>query len=129
MARRPKFNKAKWQMDRERHHLSGAYPPSKGSAEPISDMLQSFFRDLEVSDARWTDELERNWREVVGDTVATHARPGTWKDGQLTLFVDSSVWLNELKRYSEKELLAKLQAAFGEDRIRTIRLQMDPDPR
>jgi hypothetical protein len=40
--------------------------------------------------------------------------------GTLFVNVDSSAWLDEIVRYRRKEILTRLQSAFGADRIARI---------
>ena len=60
--------------------------------------------------------------------MAKRARPGRIQNRVLTIYATNSVWLNELTRYSRPQILKNLQARFGADLIRDIRLQPDPDP-
>jgi predicted nucleic acid-binding Zn ribbon protein len=75
----------------------------------------------------WLHTLENEWVKLVGNTIAKHARPGRYENGMLIVFVDSSVWLNELKRYGKKEMLSKLQERFGARKMRKLVLSPDPD--
>lgn len=75
----------------------------------------------------WQQALLNEWSQLVGEQVARRARPGKIQNKILTIFVTSSVWLNELTRYSKPQMLKNLQARFGTDLIRDIRLQPDPD--
>jgi len=36
-------------------------------------------------------------------------------------------WLSELSRYSQKQILENMQKRFGRDKIRNVRIQLDPD--
>lgn len=67
------------------------------------------------------------WPSVVGKQVSQHTRPGSLQGTELTVFVDSSVWLNELQRYGVNTMLKNLQEHFGAARIRKVRLQIEPD--
>ena len=40
--------------------------------------------------------------------------------GTLFVNVDSSVWLDEIVRYRRKEILTRLQTAFGREMIKKI---------
>jgi predicted nucleic acid-binding Zn ribbon protein len=73
------------------------------------------------------DSMVAEWPALVGKAVAAHCRPGRLEKGELTVFVDSSVWLNELVRYSRQQLLSNLQAKFGRNEVRSVRVQLDPD--
>lgn len=74
----------------------------------------------------WLHTLEEDWVSIAGDDIASHARPGRYDRGRLVIFVDSPVWLNELKRYGRTELERKLISRYGNDKIRTVSLQLDP---
>ena len=84
-------------------------------------------RSLGLEESIWLNKIEEEWMKLVGDVVAKHARPGRYDAGHLIVFVDSSVWLNELQRYGRTEILSKVQQRFGPEKITGIRLQLDPD--
>ena len=74
----------------------------------------------------WLGRLAGEWARYAGAPVAAHTRPGSFDKtaGTLCVFVDSSVWLSELKRYGQQQLLANLQRDFPQ--VKTVRLQADP---
>jgi len=43
------------------------------------------------------------------------------------VFVENSVWMQELRHMSEKVMLERLQERFGKNKIKGLRLQLDPD--
>ena len=125
--RRKRYNKGRWAVERERHHLDSAAPPSPDPKNPsISDIIPGIMKKLGLEQEQWTTVLDREWTDLVGPTVAAHTRPGRYQNKQLVVFVDSATWLNELKRYNQAEMLKKLQARFGADKIRRLSLQPDP---
>ncbi|MGQ9660767.1 MAG: DUF721 domain-containing protein [Kiritimatiellia bacterium] len=73
--------------------------------------------------------LAEEWPALVGTVIAAHTRPGRVMGQTLVVFVDSSVWLSELKRFGQAQMLAKLQERFGAEKIRSLRFQPDPDRR
>lgn len=93
---------------------------------PFSKLIAPFIKTLRLEETRSVNHLQERWESTVGKAVAAHTRPGILNNGDLTIYVDSSPWLSELKRYASRELLANLQTAFGKDVIRTVRLQLDP---
>lgn len=106
-------------------------PPSKPPRRaeepvPIADVLASLSRRLRLDEGLWARELARDWAAVVGAAVAAHTRPGRVQGPTLVVYVDSSAWLNELKRYGEKQMMANIRKRVGPDRVRTLRLQLDP---
>ncbi|ACI19200.1 DUF721 domain-containing protein [Dictyoglomus thermophilum] len=50
------------------------------------------------------------WEEVVGETLSQHTRPAYVKDGILYVYVDSSVWVQELSLFKDK-LIEKLNSS------------------
>ena len=129
MSRRKKpFNRGRWQVERERFHIPDARPSDdKAAAVPVGDAVAASMRQLGLEEPHWVRRLEAEWLSLVGDSVAKHARPGRYERGRLVVFVDSAVWLNELKRYGQARMLENLQNRFGVDKIKSLSLQPDPD--
>jgi predicted nucleic acid-binding Zn ribbon protein len=52
------------------------------------------------------------WRDVVGESVAGHAKPVAVRQGTLVVDVDDPVWATQL-RWLGNDLLGKLAEAVG----------------
>ncbi len=52
--------------------------------------------------------LFSNWREIVGDEVASHCEPITLLDGRLTIRAETTAWATQL-RLIQDEILKALQ--------------------
>jgi predicted nucleic acid-binding Zn ribbon protein len=70
-------------------------------------------------------DVQRAWPEAVGAVVAREATPTTERDGTLTIACKSSVWAQELDLMGP-ELVAKLNARLGGDRIVALRCVASP---
>lgn len=92
---------------------------------PIAQLIGPLLRSVKLDEQARMGVLEEKWAAAVGKAIATHTRPGVLKEKELTVFVDSSPWLSELHRM-QRDVLSKLQATFGRDKILKIRLQLDP---
>jgi predicted nucleic acid-binding Zn ribbon protein len=92
---------------------------------PIAKLIGPLLRSVKLDEQARMGVLEEQWAAAVGKAIATHTRPGILIEKELTIFVDSSPWLSELHRM-QRDVLAKLQATFGRDKILRIRLQLDP---
>lgn len=68
-------------------------------------------------------DLRRAWADLVGADISRRSRPGDLRGGTLTVTVDNSPWLQELT-LREGELLARLQARYGTDAIKALRLTL-----
>jgi hypothetical protein len=60
------------------------------------------------------------WRDIAGDEVASHARGFTLREGELLVFVDSSVWANELSALSEHYRTA-VNERIGKETVSAVR--------
>ncbi|MDA4088394.1 hypothetical protein MHAS_04221 [Mycolicibacterium hassiacum DSM 44199] len=61
------------------------------------------------------------WAEVVGDQIAAHARPTALHDGVLTISAESTAWATQL-RMVQRQLLAKIAAAVGDDVVTSLKI-------
>lgn len=128
MARRKRaFDKGRWQVERERHHVGRAVPPSQEASVSIGDVVPQVLKQLGLENRLWEQALVTEWTALVGPQVAAHARPGRLERKTLHIFVSHPIWLSELSRFSQPQILANLQKRFGADRIKALRLQLDPE--
>ncbi len=65
------------------------------------------------------------WDTAVGPEIAANARPAGCKGRRLLVHVSNSNWLHHL-RFKERDLVAKINAALGSERIETIQLKIGP---
>lgn len=89
-------------------------------------MIARVIGRLGVPENAGADELAEVWPEIVGPVVAAHARPGRVAGGEVLVFVDSSVWLFELKRAWHAKILERLKHRLGPERARSLRFAIDP---
>ena len=90
----------------------------------IGKVVAELTRKLGLEGQVWLQQLQTDWTRVVGAAVAKHTRPGRFDGRALSVYVDSAVWLNELKRYGQAQMLANLQREFP--KIQALRLEPDP---
>jgi predicted nucleic acid-binding Zn ribbon protein len=91
----------------------------------IGEVVKQVIGSFKLEDQAWLAQLKADWPELVGPTVARHARPGKYLHETLYVFVDSAVWLSELKRYGQAQLETNIRQRF--EKIKAVRLQPDPD--
>lgn len=101
--------------------------PAYDSARPIGELIPQILKRFGLEDRLWEQALVSEWDALVGKQVARHSRPGRLDHRTLYVFVSNSTWLNELARYGKKQMIENLQKRFGADKIRDVRLQIDPD--
>ena len=61
------------------------------------------------------------WEEIVGETIAAHARPQRIKNGELVLEVDDPAWASELEWLGE-EIVRKISLAVETEEITKIKV-------
>ena len=92
---------------------------------PLADALRAVGDELGLPDPGLVASLSDRWPDVVGATVAEHARPRSLRDGTLTIAVDASPWATQL-RYLEHEIRARLAEISGQDTVHAIRIVVEP---
>ena len=123
-----KHDVGRWQIERERSQIRSLYPdPPAADPATIGDVVSDIIRQFDGACESWLTELAMAWGKVVGDPVAQHTRLGTFESACLTVYVDSSVWLNELSRFGTGQMMDNLRQHLGDDRIQKIRLRLDPE--
>ena len=126
--KRKAFSAGRWAVERERHHITDEEPPTRHhEPDTLAGLLPGLMKRLGLEVQHWLGVLDEEWPKLVGVALAKHTRPGRMDKRNLTVFVDSSVWLNELSRYGKTQMLENLQARFGRDKIESVHLQLDPD--
>jgi predicted nucleic acid-binding Zn ribbon protein len=73
-----------------------------------------------VAPAGTLADVQRIWSTAVGPAVAEQARPSAEHAGVLTVLCSASVWAQELELMGPS-LVARLNAALGDDRLTSLR--------
>lgn len=92
-----------------------AYPRHIGS------LLKELFEELGILDDMKTGKLLREWKNIVGETVAKYAKPIQYENGVLWLEVEDPTWRMEIYNISEI-LIDKINEKLGEKLVRRIRI-------
>jgi predicted nucleic acid-binding Zn ribbon protein len=95
----------------------------KSKITPISDIVKTVFERFESERTFSKEDIEGQWKELVGDTAAKHTRPAALRKGALTVFVDSSGWMQEMVM-KKRKILKQLKMRFGKDRISGIHFRI-----
>jgi len=89
---------------------------TRGAADLMPGVLKSIGLDRKRSEL----EIVKVWNNLMDPQVTAHAQPANIAKGTLFINVDSNVWLAELVRYRRREILQRLQHAFGPDLIQRL---------
>ncbi len=124
--RRQRRRSGRWALERERFRIDDPVPPIPfKDATPLGDVLSRVMKKAGLSEQHWAAVLEDAWPEIAGQDVARRTRPGPLRDTTLVVYVNSPVWLNELRRMGQRHLLNNLQKQFGPSKITAVKLELD----
>lgn len=90
------------------------------AVKPVGHLLPRVLDQLGLERRRADAEVLRVWQHLIDPNIVAHAQPTGLHKGTLFVTVDSSVWLAEIVRYRRREILQRLQLAFGQEVIRKI---------
>jgi hypothetical protein len=65
--------------------------------------------------------IRNRWPELVGEKLASHTFPSSFKESVLTITVGNSAWLHELS-FMRSNLIQQLKAVFRDLKLTQIRL-------
>jgi hypothetical protein len=91
---------------------------------PAGVVLTKVLADLRIDRRRAEAEIVRAWNHLIDPVLAAHAQPTGLHKGTLFVTIDSPVWRDEIVRYRRREILDRLQHAFGREMIARISFRL-----
>lgn len=88
---------------------------------PLRDAIAAVGRDLGLPAPDVLSTLARAWPELVGSTLAPHARLRSVRAGECTIEVDAPVWATQL-RYLSDDLVRRCNEHCGALVVTSIRV-------
>lgn len=85
----------------------------------IGDILGKLFSNPKWDSKAKQYSLWKEWKNLVGSTIANQATPLRWAKNRLVVGVKDSCWLMELKMI-EKEIVEKIRQASPDLKIEGI---------
>ena len=89
-------------------------------ARSAETLLPGVLKGIRIERRQAEAEIVQVWNGVIDPQITAHAQPRGLNKGTLFVTVDNSVWLSEIVRYRRKEILDRLQHAFGKEMIQRI---------
>jgi hypothetical protein len=106
--------------DWRRIDLFPAEEEARDRCRPIADLLKRVLADLRIDRRQYEAQIVQVWNHSLDPLVTAHAQPSGVHKGTLFVTVDSHVWLDEIVRYRRREIIERLQTAFGREMIAKI---------
>lgn len=123
----PKINPGKWQLYRERCQIPDPLPERvyKSDCKDMKDLMFQVISAIERHIKNEDKNKVNDWEKLVGKPVSLHSRPGMIKKDMMIIYVDSSVWLQELSQYFYDEILQAVREKFPH--IKKLIFKLDPE--
>jgi predicted nucleic acid-binding Zn ribbon protein len=102
-------------------------PRDAPDPSPLRALLGEAASGYGLDDALAAGTLSKRWPEVVGETLASHARPSSLRSGVLRVRADSPVWAHEIG-YLVAEIRSKANAFLGRDAVSEVKVWSAPGP-
>ena len=87
--------------------------------EGVGDILAKMKKTTELGKHLEHAEIWEHWPEIVGETVAKHARPRGIKDRELRIEADSAVWMHKIN-YRKWQILKKINRMAQKELVSDI---------
>ena len=127
MNRYRRYDKAQWQLARERFHITDHAPPADDpGAPPFAAFIPDVLKGMKLGAHAQVADIAAAWPDIVGPQLAPNTRPAHLENKILTVHVTHPAWLMELHGAPAQEILARLQDRFGKTTLRNIRWAIDP---
>ncbi len=88
----------------------------------VTDLLGSILRGTPAEMRLKEGRIWEVWDEAVGSKIASHAQPVAFREGTLTVHVDSAPWLQQLT-YLKKDLIIKVNEALDEELVKELQMK------
>jgi len=100
---------------------------ASGSLDSFSTILSGLAKRLGLQTHLFELRLQQQWREIIGEPIASHTWPAQVRYKKLYLVVRNSVWVQQLT-FLKSALLAKLNEQAGCECLKDITFRVGEIP-
>ncbi len=93
----------------------------QGKVVPFNSTLISILEEFDLKDSFLMEKLRSVWEKTVGNIISTHSIPDRIFKKILFIFVDHSIYANELSLMKDS-ILEGINKEFGFEVIKDIRV-------
>lgn len=108
-------------------HLDADPPETRLQCPQIAPTIEKLLKQFGVKHNPLLHELVERWSKLMAPEIAAVTRPGKIEQQILYVYVCNSMQLFNLRRQKMKEIEGAVFQFAGKERIRGIRLTVDPD--
>jgi len=88
----------------------------------VSSLLSAYLRGTPAEKRLEEGRIWLIWEQAVGSRIASHAVPCAFREGVLTLTVDSAPWMQQLT-YLKQELISKVNSELRQEMVKEIQMK------
>lgn len=92
-------------------------------AKPLGEFVRAALADPKVASGVAERQVALVWRDVVGEAVASHARPAGVRRGVLTVVVDEPTRAHEYAAALRREVVRRLNERLGSGAVKDVRFR------
>lgn len=85
----------------------------------VGDILRGVFAGTPAEKRLKEGRIWLVWEKAVGERIASHASPATFREGVLTLNVDSAPWMQQLN-FLKREMIVKVNEELEEALVQDL---------
>lgn len=127
--RRPGVHYGRRLLERERFQITDPLPPAPvRDAKPVGNAIAKALARLQGSLATQTRQQNRItplWENLIPPELRDHCRRGPFEDGYLVLYVENTLWLDQVRRFHARRMETLLRERLGPAFQRLV-LRLDP---
>ncbi|NCG56984.1 MAG: DUF721 domain-containing protein [Proteobacteria bacterium] len=119
MTRKPEARVRYLELEQEERRLERERTSLRPLSETVKKLLKKYAPSHSSDAVDGIQGVRKLWRQVVGVEISQHTLPVRWKEGVLTVNVDSNPLATELKAFGERAIIENLREQ-GLDNVHTI---------
>ncbi|MDC3251703.1 MAG: DUF721 domain-containing protein [Planctomycetota bacterium] len=119
MTRKPEAKVRYLELEQEERRLERERTSLRPLSETVKKLLKKYAPSHSSDAVDGIQGVRKLWRQVVGVEISQHTLPVRWKEGVLTVNVDSNPLATELKAFGERAIIENLREQ-GLDNVHTI---------
>jgi len=125
LRRKPERKKRRRVTDRKTRSRGKSRSSEAGGKGPevLEDILRRWLKENSLDTTLGRAQLEKCWKDTVGDEVADRTRIVDLRGGTLVVEVDSAPLLGELSAYYREEIMSSLRQSEGFPNFQNIRFR------
>jgi predicted nucleic acid-binding Zn ribbon protein len=119
LTRKPEARVRYLELEQEERRLERERTSLRPLSETVKKLLKKYAPSHSSDAVDGIQGVRKLWRQVVGVEISQHTLPVRWKEGVLTVNVDSNPLATELKSFGERAIIENLREQ-GLDNVHTI---------